>query len=179
MHLSSGRGRQALSPWLIAGLLYLQHAFDASDEAGVNTWVENPSQDIHRFRAVCCFEPAKSTPMLTKISNAALKVRRGNRALEESHGRRRTREGDVQISNAVRLGCRLCGKLALLLPIGGSAASGGPRGLATILKIPSARCRARRRARRDHIDVPLLARLQPIRSPCPTRLLLAAFRPSP
>lgn len=41
-HFSSGRGRPALSPRLVAGLLYLQHAFDASDEAVVNTWVENP-----------------------------------------------------------------------------------------------------------------------------------------
>ena len=38
----SGRGRQALAPRLIAGLLYLQHTFDASHEAVVNTWVENP-----------------------------------------------------------------------------------------------------------------------------------------
>ena len=29
-------------PRLVAGLLYLQHAFDASDEAVVGTWVENP-----------------------------------------------------------------------------------------------------------------------------------------
>ena len=41
-HFRSGRGRPALSPRLVAGLLYLQHAFDASDEAVVNTWVENP-----------------------------------------------------------------------------------------------------------------------------------------
>ena len=39
-HFSSGRGRPALSPRLIAGLLYLQHAFDASGEAVVGTWVE-------------------------------------------------------------------------------------------------------------------------------------------
>ena len=39
---TSGRGRPALAPRLVAGLLYLQHAFDASDEAVVNTWVENP-----------------------------------------------------------------------------------------------------------------------------------------
>lgn len=26
----------------MAGLLYLQHTFQASDEAVVNTWVENP-----------------------------------------------------------------------------------------------------------------------------------------
>lgn len=39
---SSGRGRPALPPRLVAGLLYLQHTFDASDEAVVNTWVENP-----------------------------------------------------------------------------------------------------------------------------------------
>jgi len=41
-HFTSGRGRPALSPRLVAGLLYLQHANDASDEAVVNTWLENP-----------------------------------------------------------------------------------------------------------------------------------------
>ena len=39
---TSGRGRPALAPRLVAGLLYLQHTFNASDEAVVNTWVENP-----------------------------------------------------------------------------------------------------------------------------------------
>lgn len=39
---TSTRGRPALPPRLVAGLLYLQHTFDASDEAVVNTWVENP-----------------------------------------------------------------------------------------------------------------------------------------
>jgi IS5 family transposase len=39
---TSRRGRPALPPRLVAGLLYLQHTFDASDEAVVNTWVENP-----------------------------------------------------------------------------------------------------------------------------------------
>jgi IS5 family transposase len=34
---TSGRGRPALAPRLVAGLLYLQHTFDASDEAVVNT----------------------------------------------------------------------------------------------------------------------------------------------
>ncbi len=41
-HFPSGRGRPALAPRLVAGLLYLQHANDASDEAVVNTWLENP-----------------------------------------------------------------------------------------------------------------------------------------
>lgn len=41
-HFASNRGRPALSPRLIAGLLYLQHANDASDEAVVATWLENP-----------------------------------------------------------------------------------------------------------------------------------------
>jgi IS5 family transposase len=31
-----------LPPRLVAGLLYLQHANDASDEAVVATWLENP-----------------------------------------------------------------------------------------------------------------------------------------
>lgn len=41
-HFVSTRGRPALSPRLVAGLLYLQHANDASDEAVVATWLENP-----------------------------------------------------------------------------------------------------------------------------------------
>jgi len=39
---NSGRGRPALPPRLVAGLLYLQHTFGASDQAVVNTWIENP-----------------------------------------------------------------------------------------------------------------------------------------
>ena len=39
---SSSMGRPAIPPLLIAGLLYLQHAFDLSDEAVVASWVENP-----------------------------------------------------------------------------------------------------------------------------------------
>ena len=38
----SASGRPATSPRLVAGLLYLQHAFDLSDEAVVARWVENP-----------------------------------------------------------------------------------------------------------------------------------------
>ena len=34
-HFSSRRGRPALPPRLVAGLMYLQHAFDASDQAVV------------------------------------------------------------------------------------------------------------------------------------------------
>jgi IS5 family transposase len=41
-HFQTTTGRPALSPRLVAGLLYLQHAYDCSDEAIVNTWVENP-----------------------------------------------------------------------------------------------------------------------------------------
>ena len=41
-HFASTRGRPALPPRLIAGLLYLQHAYDCSDEAVVNTSIENP-----------------------------------------------------------------------------------------------------------------------------------------
>lgn len=40
-HFTSSRGRPALSPRLVAGLLYLQHAHDASDEAVVAIWLEN------------------------------------------------------------------------------------------------------------------------------------------
>jgi transposase, IS5 family len=41
-HFVARTGRPALRPRLVAGLLYLQHAYDCSDEAIVNTWVENP-----------------------------------------------------------------------------------------------------------------------------------------
>jgi IS5 family transposase len=38
----SGKGRPATAPRLVAGLLYLQHAYRLSDEAIVARWVENP-----------------------------------------------------------------------------------------------------------------------------------------
>ncbi len=38
----SRRGRRATSPRLLAGLLYLQHAYRLSDEAVLARWVENP-----------------------------------------------------------------------------------------------------------------------------------------
>jgi transposase, IS5 family len=41
-HFVTTTGRPALSPRLVAGLLYLQHAYDCSDEEIVNTWMENP-----------------------------------------------------------------------------------------------------------------------------------------
>ena len=41
-HFEATTGRPALPPRLVAGLLYLQHAYDCSDEAIVNTWIENP-----------------------------------------------------------------------------------------------------------------------------------------
>ncbi len=38
----SATGRPATPPRLVAGLLYLQHAYRLSDEAVVDRWVENP-----------------------------------------------------------------------------------------------------------------------------------------
>lgn len=38
----SSKGRPATEPRLVAGLLYLQHAYRVSDEAVVARWVENP-----------------------------------------------------------------------------------------------------------------------------------------
>jgi IS5 family transposase len=37
-----GPGRPILRPRLVAGLLYLQHAFNLSDEQVVAGWLENP-----------------------------------------------------------------------------------------------------------------------------------------
>lgn len=42
----SHRGRPATSPRLIAGLLYLQHAFDLSDEDVVWQWLDNPYRQM-------------------------------------------------------------------------------------------------------------------------------------
>lgn len=42
----SRKGRPATSPRLIAGLLYLQYAFDLSDEGVVWQWMENPYWQI-------------------------------------------------------------------------------------------------------------------------------------
>ena len=38
----STTGRPATSPRLVAGLLYLQHAYGLTDEAALARWVENP-----------------------------------------------------------------------------------------------------------------------------------------
>ncbi len=60
----SSAGRPATSPRLIAGLLYLQHAFDLSDEDVVTQWFENPQlaglhwRDVSANRAADrSFEP--------------------------------------------------------------------------------------------------------------------------
>jgi len=50
-HFVSVRGRPALSPRLVAGLLYLQHAFTASDEAVVNTWDGSRAEVCHAAQA--------------------------------------------------------------------------------------------------------------------------------
>ena len=55
-HFASSRGRPALSPRLVAGLLYLQHANDARDEAVVATWLENPYWQY--FCAEACLQTA-------------------------------------------------------------------------------------------------------------------------
>ena len=48
----SHQGRPATSPRLVAGLMYLQHAFKLSDEAVVARWVENPYYRVPRSRCV-------------------------------------------------------------------------------------------------------------------------------
>ncbi len=40
--VASKSRRPPIRPRLIAGLLYLQHAFDLSDEEVVTMWIENP-----------------------------------------------------------------------------------------------------------------------------------------
>jgi IS5 family transposase len=41
-YLPSQKGRPALPPRLVAGLLYLQHTYALSDEMVIRAWLENP-----------------------------------------------------------------------------------------------------------------------------------------
>ncbi|KVM61424.1 transposase [Burkholderia ubonensis] len=62
----SKRGRPATSPRLIAGLLYLQHAFDLSDEEVVWQWVENPYWQVFTGETYLQTEPPIDPSSLTR-----------------------------------------------------------------------------------------------------------------
>lgn len=62
----SGRGRPATSPRLIAGLLYLQHAFDLSDEDVVWGWVENPYWQVFTGETCLQTQPPIDPSSLTR-----------------------------------------------------------------------------------------------------------------
>jgi IS5 family transposase len=63
---TSGRGRPATSSRLIAGLLYLQHAFDLSDEDVVWGWVENPYWQVFTGETYLQIEPPIDPSSLTR-----------------------------------------------------------------------------------------------------------------
>ena len=60
------RGRPAIAPRLIAGLLYLQHAFDLSDEEVVWAWVENPYWQVFTGETYFQTEPPIDPSSLTR-----------------------------------------------------------------------------------------------------------------
>ncbi|MFT4435088.1 IS5 family transposase [Caballeronia sp. 15715] len=62
----SRAGRPATSPRLIAGLLYLQHAFDLSDEEVVRQWVENPYWQVFTGETFLQTEPPIDPSSLTR-----------------------------------------------------------------------------------------------------------------
>jgi IS5 family transposase len=62
----SGAGRPATSPRLIAGLPYLQHAFDLSDEDVVWQWVENPYWQVFTGETFLQTEPPIDPSSLTR-----------------------------------------------------------------------------------------------------------------
>ena len=62
----SSAGRPATSPRLIAGLLYLQHAFDLSDEDVVWQWVENPYWQVFTGETFLQTEPPIDPSSLTR-----------------------------------------------------------------------------------------------------------------
>jgi transposase, IS5 family len=62
----SRKGRPATSPRLIAGLLYLQRAFDLSDEEVVWQWVENPYWQVFTGETWLQTEPPIDPSSLTR-----------------------------------------------------------------------------------------------------------------
>ena len=62
----SQRGRPATSPRLIAGLLYLQHAFDLSDEDVVWQWLENPYWQVFTGETYLQTKPPIDPSSLTR-----------------------------------------------------------------------------------------------------------------
>src|SRR5437867_37696 len=62
----SKRGRPATRPRLIAGLLYLQHAYDLSDEEVVWGWVENPYWQVFTGETYLQKEPPIDPSSLTR-----------------------------------------------------------------------------------------------------------------
>lgn len=62
----SKRGRPAVRPRLIAGLLYLQHAYDLSDEEVVWSWVENPYWQVFTGETYLQKEPPIDPSSLTR-----------------------------------------------------------------------------------------------------------------
>ena len=58
--------RRHPSPRLIAGLLYLQHAFDLSDEEVVWQWVENPYWQVFTGETFLQTEPPIDPSSLTR-----------------------------------------------------------------------------------------------------------------
>lgn len=62
----SRTGRPATSPRLVAGLLYLQHAFDLSDEEVVWRWVENPYWQVFTGETYLQTEPPIDPSSLTR-----------------------------------------------------------------------------------------------------------------
>lgn len=65
-HFPSGRGRPASPPRLVAGLLYLQHAFGLSDEGVVWGWVENPYWQVFTGETYLQTEPPIDPSSLTR-----------------------------------------------------------------------------------------------------------------
>jgi len=58
----SHRDRPATRPRLVAGLLYLQHAFALSDEEVMLGWVENPYWQLFRGETWFQHQPPIETP---------------------------------------------------------------------------------------------------------------------
>ncbi|WP_240769141.1 transposase, partial [Paracoccus liaowanqingii] len=95
----SPTGRPATSPRLVAGLLYLQHAYRLSDEAVVARWVENPYYRVPRSRRVRAdvtmsmmgVEASRSRPAGAgfKPLHAAASKRRGGERWRKGGARRR------------------------------------------------------------------------------------------
>jgi IS5 family transposase len=99
-------GRSPIRPRLIAGLLYLQHAFDLSDEEVVALWVENPSWQVFTGETYLQTEPPIDLSSMSRCRKRLGKV--GMEELLAQSTEVAKRASAIKPSSIKRAADRLC-----------------------------------------------------------------------